>query len=165
MALVECQECHRRISDRAVVCPQCGRPREVEAAPKSNPPSIATRAGASALPPTSAAVRVRKPWLQWGLIFIASAFAWPGLGSALALINVPLPTADAFGLISLFLGVILSLYGLLDELLISRHIAPVPRKQLLRLRWAALCIAFLAILLPAIPMFLAAIQAAHNARP
>lgn len=42
MALIPCPECKREISDRALVCPQCGAPRTAAGAASQQIPSPGT---------------------------------------------------------------------------------------------------------------------------
>lgn len=60
MALIQCRECGREISDQAATCPGCGAPPPKAApAPKQQPP-----------PPAPARKRPRWPWVMLGVLLL-----------------------------------------------------------------------------------------------
>lgn len=81
MALIECSDCSKSISDKAAACPHCGRPNERRATvAKPAPPTAQASASPTQEELVSAGIRARRPfWGPWWAL--ALCVVWVVAGS------------------------------------------------------------------------------------
>lgn len=83
MALIECSECHKEISDKAVACPHCGSPTAPSVAPKqSEPPNTSVTGNARTSKKTSSIT-----WIVLAFVVAVSLWYFP---KAMRDANLPL---------------------------------------------------------------------------